>query len=73
MIDHRRHCAPKSEIQTHLDGNQNDGEHDPDHRRDEAKSIMKQIAECEGEDQWHVSGTQFCPRSNQPSCAAHSP
>jgi hypothetical protein len=43
MIDHRRHCAPKAQIQAHLDGHENDGEHDPDHGGNEAKPIMKQI------------------------------
>ena len=30
MIDHRRHHATKAQIEAHLDGYQNDGEHDPD-------------------------------------------
>jgi hypothetical protein len=41
MIDHRRHCAPETQIKAHLDGYQNDGEHDPDHGRNEAKAIIK--------------------------------
>ena len=58
MIDHRRHHASKTQIQAHLDGDQNDREHDPDHGRNEAKPVMKQISECKGEDQWHVTATR---------------
>jgi hypothetical protein len=46
MIDHRRHCAPKAQIEAHLDCQENEGEHD--HGRNEAKTIMKQISEFEG-------------------------
>ena len=35
MVDHRRHHAPEAEIEAHLDGDQNDGKHDPDHGRNE--------------------------------------
>ena len=59
MVDHRRHHAPKAEIEAHLDGYQNDGKHDPDHGCNETQPVMKQISECEGENQWHVIGTRL--------------
>ena len=58
MIDHRRHHATEAQIEAHLDGDQNDGEDDPDDGRNEAKPIMKQISGCKREDQWHVTGTR---------------
>src|ERR1051325_3053075 len=59
MVDHRRHHAPKAQIEAHLDGYQNDGKHDPDHSCNQTQPVMKQIPECEGENQWHVIGARL--------------
>ena len=58
MVDHGRDHLPEAEIQAHLHGHQHDGEHDADHRRDEAQPIVKQVAECEREYQWHACETR---------------
>src|SRR5690242_4492949 len=54
MIDHRRYHAPETQVEPHLDRDQNDRKDDPNHGGNETQPIVKQISKCEDKGEWHA-------------------
>jgi choline dehydrogenase-like flavoprotein len=53
MVDHDRHRALEADEQAQLDRYQHNREDNADHRRGEAKLVVKQISGGELQNQWH--------------------